>query len=70
VTKTQQKTLGQKIRELRGDRTQRDCAVAADWGPDGQARWSELETGRSGNPTLETLKAVSKALGCKIDDLI
>jgi len=60
-------TLAQRIRELRGDRTQEECTAATDMR---QGTWSNLESEKTeANPTLETLKAVCRGLGCDMATL-
>jgi transcriptional regulator with XRE-family HTH domain len=59
-----------KIRTLREGRglSQEEAATLA--GLSGRARWSEVESGRLVNITMETLEKMAKALGVKAKELL
>jgi transcriptional regulator with XRE-family HTH domain len=59
-----------KIRTLREGRglSQEEAATLA--GLSGRARWSEVESGRLTNITMETLEKMAKALGVKAKELL
>jgi len=59
-------TFGQRVRALRGARTQDECCRAA--GITRQSTWSEIETDNA-NPTLSTLRKIAKGLGFTLSEL-
>lgn len=61
--------LHENIRRLReaAGITGRDAAASVGIH---QADWSDLETGKNANPTLETLRKVANALNCTPVDLL
>lgn len=58
--------IGRAIREARGNRSQKELALAAGIGPDS---WSEIETGKS-EPKLSTLERIAGALGLTLAVLL
>jgi transcriptional regulator with XRE-family HTH domain len=47
-----------------------EAATAIGWGPGGRGHWHDLESGKRNNLTSDTIKAIAKALGCKVKDLL
>jgi transcriptional regulator with XRE-family HTH domain len=54
-----------KIRKIRGKKSQAEVAVAA-----GMTREAFAKILAGGNPTLLTLEKIAGALGCKVKDLL
>ena len=63
------KTIGDRVRERReaSGLTQQQAARKAGVQ---QSAWARLEKGHIANPRIDSLKAVAKALGCEVSDLI
>ncbi|HEX8324328.1 MAG TPA: helix-turn-helix transcriptional regulator [Tepidisphaeraceae bacterium] len=55
------------LREAKGW-TLQQAAEAAGLGA--RQKWSDLESGRRANPTIDTVQRMAKALGVKVDDLL
>lgn len=64
-TKDPQKALGAALRELRGERTQREIAKKAQLSV---ARYSEVEGGDA-NPTWATMRRIAEALNADIAEV-
>lgn len=45
-----------------------DAATLAGW--KAAQQWANIEYGRRTDPSIKTMVAVAKALGCKVDDLL
>jgi transcriptional regulator with XRE-family HTH domain len=60
----------EKIRKLRKGRKLSQTEAATLAGLSGVARWSEIESGRMTNITMDTLAKMAKALGVKAKDLL
>ena len=59
-----------KIRSLREANGLSQEGAANKAGLSGRARWSEVESGRLTNITMDTLSKIAKALGVKAKDLL
>jgi transcriptional regulator with XRE-family HTH domain len=59
-----------RIRKLREGRDLSQAEAATLAGLSAAARWSEVESGRLSNITLDTLAKMAKALGVKAKDLL
>ncbi len=65
--KKQPKTLGGKVRELRGDRPQRVIAKGA---AISRITLARIEGGVHKRPEVETLDRLAPVLGCDVDELL
>lgn len=59
-----------KVKAAREGRGLSQAEAATLAGLSGRSRWSEIESGRLSNVTLETLEKIAKALGVKAKDLL
>ncbi len=48
--------------------TQAEAAHAAGW--KSAVQWTDVESGKRENPTIGTVAAVAKVLGCKVDAIL
>lgn len=48
--------------------TQAEAARRAGW--NSAVVWTDIETGKRDNPTIGTVAAVAKVLGCRVDSLL
>jgi transcriptional regulator with XRE-family HTH domain len=48
--------------------TQQQAAKAAGW--KSAVQWTDIERSKRPNPSIKTVAAVARALGCKVDQII